>query len=206
MDCTVEDAPHTPGRRRKGMCDRHYEKARRARLGTPVRPLKKCTICGAPHKARGLCKTHYGEWKRRDRGVPEMHNLHRYVKHKCRCDVCREAHRKYREKRRKELRRQTELSGWNGKHGNEYAYTVARCRCAVCERYHESTLAPKRPVETKRLVIVGRVTHWMPADADFWTCPDCDVRFIKADGAWRAVGSQPRDETSLNPARSRKGA
>lgn len=81
MTCT-ECGKTKPGRRRNGLCDACYERARRARIRRdnplpprrPRAPLppRPCKVCGGEHKklTKGMCQIHYGEALRRSKGIP----------------------------------------------------------------------------------------------------------------------------------------
>lgn len=199
---------------RLGLCQKHYEQARVAgTLGKGPLPKCKHDDCDKPANGqRGRCLTHYRQLLEEIAGRPLKHGLTGYVQRKCKCDVCTEAHRLYRVKQRAKLRRQTELVGWNGKHGNRYAYNEARCRCAICVRWHEGTLKEKEVPEVLRNVYteVGdgsqTVVHWMPAEGDIHSCQECSARFVKKDGQWLTVGSNSAAEMATEPARRREGA
>lgn len=177
MGCAVtDDGAHSRSTRiRRRMCDRHYMRALRRAKPKPVRVVKLCAHddCIVRVKARELCAKHYKQKLRRERGVPERHNLTGYVQRKCKCAVCREAHTKYRAKKRKELRARTIREGWHGRHGTDYAYNTAGCRCSTCMEWRFGPPSPEFP---KLVRDEGRgvtVVHWVPAGDGIWTCSHC---------------------------------
>lgn len=177
MSCAVQDdGAHSQSPRiRKGMCDRHYMRAHRRANPKPQRAPKLCSHeeCEIRVKARDLCAKHYKAKLRREKGVPERHNLTGYIQRKCRCDVCRAAHTKYRNKRRKKLRAKTAREGWHGKHGADYAYNTAGCRCSVCMEWRFGPLPPEYPKLVRTESPSTTIVHWVPLGEGTWTCPYC---------------------------------
>lgn len=180
MPCVVsDDGRHSESPRiRKGLCDRHYMRAARRAKPKSKKPVKLCAHedCGVRVKARELCAKHYKAKRRRERGVPELHNLTGYIVRKCKCEICSEAHRKYRAKKKKELRAKTAREGWHGKHGTDYAYNTAGCRCDICMTWRFGEAPPESPKYPMLVQDEGRgttVVHWVPAGDGIWTCPHC---------------------------------
>lgn len=188
MGCTVaDDGRHSESPRiRKGKCDRHYTRAARRSKPKPPRPAPKTCAhedCGVRVKARDLCAKHYKEKLRRERGVPERHNLTGYIMRKCHCEVCTAAHTKYRKKKRRELRAKTAKDGWHGRHATDYAYNTAGCRCLICMEWRFGKPEPERSEFPKLVQDEGRgttVVHWVPAGEGEWTCPHCEFVIERA--------------------------
>lgn len=182
MSCFVtDDGRHSITTRiRKGKCDRHYMRAYRRAHPKPRPAPKLCQEddCEIRVKARDLCMKHYKAALRREKGVPERHNLTRYVQGKCKCEICTAAHTKYRAKKRKELRAKTAKEGWHGKHGTDYAYNTAGCKCDVCMEWRFGTAVPVIADDEFPKMIrdesPGMTTvHWVPAGDGAWSCPHC---------------------------------
>jgi hypothetical protein len=85
--CSVEGCTTKP--RCKGLCLKHYQRARRHDGDTSDGPrITKCTIegCGGEVNARGLCRKHYQRARRRDRKAPERPRIVRA----CNVEGCRD--------------------------------------------------------------------------------------------------------------------
>jgi hypothetical protein len=76
--CSVEGCTTKP--RCKGLCLKHYQRARRYDGDTTDRPrIKICTIegCGGKVDAKGLCRKHYQRARRRDRTASDKPRIAR---------------------------------------------------------------------------------------------------------------------------------
>lgn len=72
----------------------------------------------------------------------------------CRCDACREAHRKNHNRYMKRVREDGSLAGSGEKHGTSYRYDVG-CRCDDCREAHNA----KSRATKARLREEGRLNY-----------------------------------------------
>lgn len=66
---------------------------------------------------------------------PRHGTVNGYGNHACRCDPCREAHRKNHAAYMKRVRETGALASDDAKHGTSYRYDVG-CRCDQCREAH----------------------------------------------------------------------
>lgn len=85
-----------------------------------------------------------------DPDSPAHGTVNGYGNRGCRCDACREAHRKSHSAYMKRVRETGELANGDVQHGTSYRYDVG-CRCDACREAHNAkSRATKQRLRERR--------------------------------------------------------